>query len=520
MGPLTYLVKKNVKNSLKELIKKPTRLILYIVFLGFLVFSIVMGTSNTKTRYGVNSIEIYKAIMLSIILFYIYSGIKSGLEKGGSFFRFSDVNFLFTSPISPQRILVYGFLKQLYTSIIMIIFFLFQIPNLYNFFPMKSYGAVIVFFNIFLITFTTAVLGVLIYSLASKYEGSKAIMKNGLKILLGIFALGLIYYIAITKDIKTGALMYLNLKIFDYIPFVGWMLNLFMAAIKGINTMFYVYLMLTIAFIILIMYIIYAMELDYYEDALSATETKEELLANARAGKSNLNFGNKKLRKVDANFNTKGAQAIFEKQLLEYRKTGLLFVDKMTLTLVISSILFGFFAKGVGIIGVLFFSVYMLLIFSMQGKWAGELNKPYIYLIPCSSISKIFYATLTEHIKNLIDGIALFIPCGILFKASIPSIILSIIAYASFGSVFIYADLLIRRVFGGNLSKPVEVFLKIILLFIIVVPGIAIGFVIVSLFGGQVNEYSQYVVMIAYNVLISFISIVLSRGLFEKLEMN
>lgn len=520
MGALSYLVKKNVKNSLKELKRKPAKLILYILFFGFLIFLLSVGNTKTKTSYGSNAVEIYKGVSLFFILFYIYLGINSGLEKGNSFFRLSDVNFLFTSPISPQKILIYGFLKQLYTSIIMIIFFLFQIPNLYNFFPIKSYGAIIIFLNVFLITFATSILGVLIYSIGSKYESSKPIIKKAFKILIGIFALGLIYCIYINKDIKTGLLMYLSLKLFDYIPFIGWVLNLFMAAVNGVNTMFYVYLLLTIALIILIMYIIYAMELDYYEDAISATETKEETLAKVKAGKSNLNYANKKVRKVRSNFNAIGGKTIFQKQLLEYRKIGLLFVDKMTLMLVSSSLIFGFFAKDLKMIGALFFSVYMLLIFSIQGKWASELNKPYIYLIPCSSISKIFYATLTEHMKNLVDGFVLFVPCGILLKASMLTILLSIMAYVSFGAVFIYADLLIRRIFGGNLSKAIEMFLKIILLAVIVIPGIIIGFIIIGILNGQVSSYSQYGVMIVYNVFICFISILLSKGLFEKLEMK
>lgn len=522
MGGIAYIIRKTLKNSLKELKKRPAKLILYIVFIAFMVFAVVMGTSQSSGKLNLkDGYEIYRSLAVFSVLISIFLGVKGGMEKGSSFFRLSDVNFLFTAPISPQKVLLYGFLKQLYTSAIMIVLLLFQIPNLYNFFPVKSYGGLIVFFNIFLLVFSTSIIGVLVYSIASKSYKYKLQIRNTLYFLTGIFILGYMYNLVMIRDIKLAAFSYFSMKVFDYIPFAGWLTNIFMAAINGASILLLVYIILSIAFIGIIMYAIYSMNLDYYEEAISVTETKEEQIMKAKEGKVNINVGkDTKVRKIKSNLKAKGAKVIFQKQLLEYKKTGLIFIDKNSLILAFSSIIFAFFTKGMKIDGVLYFSIYMLLIFSSMGKWTQELNRPYIYLIPASSISKIFYATLTEHIKNFINGLVLFVPTGIMFKVDFFTIFFCALAYTSFGSVFIYADLVIRRAFGGNLSKGVEMFLKIILLVVIVMPGIVLSLILGSLFVNIFGIYYVYIIMTIYNILISFISILLSKGLFEKLEMS
>jgi len=156
----------------------------------------------------------------------------------------------------------------------------------------------------------------------------------------------------------------------------------------------------------------------------------------------------------------------------------------------------------------------------LQYKWAEELSKPYIYLIPENSGIKVFYATLTNHIKNFVDGFVLFLICGVIFKTNPMVILLATLTYVSFGAIFIYVDLVLRRFFGGNISKVVEATLKFILLIIVVLPGIIISVVLSFKYKGLFGTVSMYFAMILYNCFISFIGILLSKGIFEKIEMK
>ncbi len=192
----------------------------------------------------------------------------------------------------------------------------------------------------------------------------------------------------------------------------------------------------------------YILKTDYYEDAMSVTEVNERKIERAKKGKGNVDLNKPIKRKnVMGILKSKGAKSIFERQVLEYKRSGFFFVDKMTLIMGVSSLVFGFFMndKNGSINTVMYFAIYMLLIFTFQGKWAEELSKPYIYLIPESSEIKVFYATLTNHIKNFVDGFVLFLICGIIFKTNPMVILLATLTYVSFGAIFVYVDLVLRR---------------------------------------------------------------------------
>lgn len=162
----------------------------------------------------------------------------------------------------------------------------------------------------------------------------------------------------------------------------------------------------------------------------------------------------------------------------------------------------------------------MLLFMTMQGKWAQEITKPYIFLIPGNSANKVFYATLADNIKNAIDGFALFLVVGVIFKASLVTIILCALTYMSFGSIYIYGDILSKRILGEH-SKNLEIMLKLLITVGIIAPGIIISIVISIVYKNlYMAEYLQYIILILYNLFASFIILFTNASIFENLEMK
>ncbi|MCR1935351.1 putative ABC exporter domain-containing protein [Clostridium tepidum] len=522
MGSLSYIVRKSIKNYFKQLKNKPAKAILYIFFIALLAFVLIISPDSSNNRMK-NGKEIFNAIATIATLYAIFSAINAGTQNGKNLFRLSDVNFLFTAPIPPQRVLLYGFLKELYKSIIMLVLLLFQIPNLYNLFSISKNGAIAIIVGIFTLMFSYSTISVLIYSIAAKEEKYRNFIKNTLNLLLGLFGIGFLWTLFKVKSIKLAFITFLGLDMFSRIPFLGWNINIFNAAIEGINNKFFINLLGVLLFIIFIIFIIYILKTDYYEDAMSATEVNERKIERAKKGKGNLDLNKPMKRKnIIGVLKSKGAKSIFERQFLEYKRSGFFFVDKMTLIMGISSLVFGFFMnnKNSDINTVIYFAVYMLLIFTFQGKWSEELSKPYIYLIPESSEIKIFYATFANHIKNFVDGFVLFIISGIIFKPNFIVILLATLTYVSFGAIFVYVDLVLRRFFGSNISKVIGTTLKFILLIVVVFPGIIISIILSLRYGGGFGTIYMYVAMILYNCFISFIGILLSKGIFEKIEMK
>lgn len=519
MKPLFYILKKSLKNTVKEILRKPRLLIGYVLamlFFGLMIaYTLFMPSSNLKR----GSAELFGSIIIGVLLFVVYTGISQGTTKGSSFFRQADVNLVFPAPVSSQKVLIYGFIQQLKSTFLILILVACQLPNIKNYFPLKNYGGILLLIITFFLVFSMSILGIFTYSAVSKSKAIKNYITKGMYIFYGILALIFLSFLMKSKDPATSAIEFFNSSFFTYFPFIGWFKQVYMGAVNGFNIVFFINLFLIIVFLILMMYIMYAMNTDYYEDVLAATEYKEEILKNKKAGNTMTWNSKAKLKKVDHKYAGTGAKAIFYRHILEYRKSGFFFIDRMTFITAASGIAFMLFMPQKSLNTILYFSIYMLFLFQIQSKWSQELSKPYICLIPASSASKVFYATLASNIKNFIDGFVLFAAAGIIFKADPISVILCAFAYTSFGAVFIYGDVLSRRLFGSH-SKNLNFFLKFILIILVITPGIVISAIFLFISDNRImGSYISFVILIAYNLIFTFLLLFLGKGIFEKLEL-
>ena len=124
-------------------------------------------------------------------------------------------------------------------------------------------------------------------------------------------------------------------------------------------------------------------------------------------------------------------------------------------------------------LGIFAVSAYIMFILRMAAAWESDLSYHYVYLIPAKPFNKMLAATIADVINMLIESILIFGMLGVLLKIS-PSIVLSIIfAYAALGTVFIYSDLVVRRMFGKIHGNVLRIFFRIFLFFIIVIINVA-----------------------------------------------
>lgn len=520
MKPLFYILRKSLKNTVKQLVKKPLVLVFYILIAVSFIVMIISTLFLPPNITGRGSIETYGAIISGILLLVLYFGIKQGVSSGGSFFRTADVNFVFTTPISPRKVLVYGFLKQLSTTLFTILFLSFQIPNIRNNFPLKSYGIPIILLGAFMLVFSMPIIGMLIYSITSVSKRARMNVERVLNALVMLLCAGFMLTLLKTKDIWKAALSFFNSSSFYYIPFIGWLKAVFMPAVEGIDSRFYLNTGFVVAAIAIMIYVIYKLKTDYYEDVLAATERREEMIKAKKEGKSSIRLSNMKLRKAHQEYRGRGARALFYRHMLEYKKAGHFFIDRNTFVIAAVGVASSFFFPKADINTVLFFSIYLLFFFAIQGKWSQELGKPYIYLIPDSSLRKVFYATLPEVIKNLVDGIVLFGVVGFILKSDMLAIVLCGVVYMTFGVAYIYGDILSRRLFGSVHSKNLKMFTKMFLVFFLILPGIVL-FVVLNVILKDVMfiNYISFIVLIIYNVLASLMIMFFCKGIFEQLEL-
>ncbi|MBA1336808.1 MAG: putative MFS-type transporter [Firmicutes bacterium] len=521
MKPLAYIIGMKFKNTVKELTGKPLALILYLlVLLGF-ISTIVLSFNMPVKSINQGSVDTFNAIVTAVLLATLYLGVDRGIEHSRSFFRMSDANLVFTAPISPKKVLIYGFVNHLFSALVFIFFISFQIPNLKRNFALEPYGLLIIYIML-IIYFATIQLGVIIlYSFALQSPVVRGWVKKTLNAAAVLFLIGFLSKLLELKDVLKAAVTYLGSDVFNCIPLVGWFRTALLAAVAGIGLSFW----LNISYIFLswaaMTFVLYKANTDYYEDVLTATENKEELLRARKRGKGQTGYENSKLRKVSQSYRGSGASAIFYRQVLEHRKTGLLFINKNTLFIAVIGIASRYFFPGASMKTVLYFSVYILFFFAIQGKWTQELGKPYIYIIPASSFSKVFCATVSDNLKNAVDGLILFSIAGFMFKSDPLTVVLSAAAYTTFGAIYVYGDLLAQRFLGSAHSRNLKVFLKILLILCVILPGIAISVIISMVFNSiPFIDYYSMLILIVYNMLVSGLIIFLNRRIFDIIEMS
>lgn len=519
MRPLFYIIIKSIKNAILELKKKPSKLILYLFFAALLILSILLSGKEGGQKKIFSSDLFITAASIFILLFSVPE-LLSSLSSGATFFRGADINFVFTSPIRPQKILIYGFIKQAYTSLIAVFFLLFQIPTISKFEGLKPYGIFVIIFGMFLLLMANSIVKILIYSFSSKSEKNKNLIKNIFK-LLGVLIVAVYFYSLYTIKSPGKAVTYmLNHKAAAYIPLYGWTREVLSSAIFGVSTSTYIYFALIFAFSFLCIYIIYSMNLDYFEDVIASAELKEQAIAATRSGeKMYVNNVKGKVRKVQYKNKGQGASAIFYRHILESKKTGFGFINLATALYTVLAVTVGFFFPLKDLRAVIGILIYLQLIFTFADKWQQELSNPYVYMIPDSAFKKVIFATAMDNIKNLVDGSIVFLITGILFKSNPILILLNIIAFVSVGSLFVYGGVLTRRVLGNGKNLVMTMLLRMALLILIILPGIVIFAVINGLNSSFLGQVISYIVFTAYNLLFSSIIVLLSQGIFEKIEI-
>lgn len=518
MSSMFFLMRKQLKNIIRGLASKPLALIGYI-FIGIMLMGSVIAVlfmPSGIVRQGSN--EMFTAIFTGLIVVAVYFSLKQGVEKGSSYFRLADVNFIFTAPIKSNKVLLYGFIRRIGTSVLIVLFSIFQLPNIKNNFVLKDYGVWMILLAVLMYSLMSQIPGMVLYAYTSVSSKRRSIAKRVLDALVILFALGFLAQVISKNNVSEAIVQYLNSDIFLSIPIVGQLRVIASAAVYGIDQYFYISLLILIALIAAFLFILYKIDPDYYEDVLGATELIEKRLMAKRQGKGADTI--KKARSVKGGFLSEGAKAIFEKHLLEYRKASyFLFFDKSSLYIIIAGIVFKYLMpdQASSIFYILFFSVYMLFLFTIQGKWPMELEKPYIFLVPESNSSKLLYCTLTENIKNLLDGILLFTISFFLFNADIYVIALCIISYTLYGAIFIYCDVLSRRLFGKIHSKSMLIFVKLFVSGFVVLPGI----VLMAIFNyGWGSELLSALSITAWNFAAVVVLFLLSRSVLNNLEIT
>lgn len=477
MKGLRYLFLTTIKNTIKDLKNNPGKLVLVILFVALLAVTVVssLGVKGLEGHDYRPVEEIYALVFLLYAVTFVVMSYK-GLSSGASFYSMADVNLLFQTPISPKKILFYGLVKQMGTSLLIGGLLLFQYGWVGQTYPITMLDMLVILLGFGVVMFCAQITAMAIYSFTSGDDGKKRTVKI---VLIGICLLMAAYVgiplIADQSNLLDRAVKSVNSVYLNLVPVIGWVKQ----AVVGTLTGGYLYLvaglLATAAYAAVILLLIVKSRSNYYEDVLQATEVSFSAITAKKEGKvndlmpKNIKVGKTGIRKGW------GANAFFYKHLLENRRSRVLILDGLSLLFLAIVVAFSYFMKDAGILSVFFMATYMQVFTTAMGRWGRELTLPYVYMVPQSPFKKLVCVCGESVLKAVFEAAVMFVLVGVILQASPVEVIACIIARTGFALLFIAGDILIERMIGASLGKVFLMFLYFIAVVILCLPGIILG---------------------------------------------
>lgn len=524
MSALKYLFFIRIKNSILDLKKHPSKLILIILFVAIIVMLLFTSNAEKIEFENLRNINELKVIILLLFAFSFIVTIMNGFSSGASFFTMPDINLLFTAPISSKKILLYGLIRQMGTSLWIGLFLFYQYGWLHNIYGINFLELLVIVFGYCVVMFCAQLTSMVIYSFTSNDDTLKKRLKYSIITFLGAIG-AIILYNALTSNLsKIEAIVSsANATWVSFIPVIGWL----KACVGGVlaHDISLISLVTSLGatglYVILMVLAISYIRSDFYEDVLQATEVSFSAITAKKEGKISDTPKNVKVGKTGLSKGV-GSNVFFYKHLLENRRSGILFMDKNSLIFTVMCIIFSIFMRDTkSMIAPFAFATYMQLFSSSLGRWLRELICPFVYLIPDKAFKKLICITKEYMLHIVIEAVIMFIPIGLIMQATVFEIIVCIIARIGFGVLFMAGNILAERLFGDITNKTLIILFFILTMIILCAPGFVLGALLYVFVLTQMS--STFVILgstFIWNIAISALIIFICRDILNYAELN
>lgn len=515
MKALFYLLKCTYKNTLKRLFQKPAAAVITIFIMVCMLFPVITAYVSGKSQQPSPYLD---SIVGGTTLAYGYLILFVILSSNTGIFYMSDVNLLFTAPVKPRQTLLYGVFGSFFGSLLMTIYMIVNLPLIGGSgVPFVVYFITGIFFIIFMVNIT--LIYYYSYILSIKFPKLIQNIKGIFLIILGLmFVFFIRCYIFSSHDFKTGAQMFFTSSYYHMLPVFGWVKWGVVSAIRG-N---YVKGMLPAALLQFglmtgLTLLICNTDIDFYERAATDAQVAQTYKDKAKAGRQDVNaFYAKKVKWTKADFG-EGAKALWSRQLLEVKKSGI----NMSYFKYLINPLYAFIMAltGMDTTQLVSFLIFINISFGSSESYMMDFKKPFIYLIPQSSLKKGFYNTLMAYCKSLLTGAAAFLVIFVMTDPKVSEIITFYVLYASYSLVFLYANLFSQRFLGAQSNMATAGFIRFIVILIGSVPSTIILVIIALITGETLNIFLQMLPTIIVNYIMAFVLLFLSRNIYETAEL-
>lgn len=524
MGGLRYLYLTSMKNRIKRALHKPVTYVYLVIGIAYLAF-LCSGLGPLITQWGLDTPKGLVFILSFVCCFFTPAGLASYAQRKGMLFRPSDVHFVFSSPVNPKTVLLYAQLMQyLLNFVVSSVFAVLGI----TFFGISPWKMIIYFILAFVVE--NILEGSLVILLYGNERFSDNVMKwvaRGLYLLIAALILFAAYLYFFVEPSFSVLGLFLDHPFVQCVPIIGWNIAFIRLLILGPTTVNVICTILYVVSALLLFIMAKKMKCTggFYEDAMKFADDYQELLNKKKQGEAGRLGKRQSYKKASVEYKGGGAKAIFYRQLLEYKKNRTFIFSWMTLVNLAVS---GFLTyavvtgkkDGMDMMAQYFLlpgaAAYITFLFSgYKTKWSKELENPYTYLIPDTPFRKLWYATLLEHIRSIIDGIALILPLAVAIKMSPVLILLNLLLYVCLQANKLYFNVLSEALLGDVLGATGKSFLRMFGQMIV----ISLAVVIAVIIWAVTQSYElAFCGILVYMVVITVLLAIGGSATFSKME--
>lgn len=424
-------------------------------------------------------------------------------KNGGKIFLPADVNLLFPSPMKPQSVLMFRLATQLGVALAATVWLMFQLPNLILNLGLSGWTSTGILLTWFASLMAGKLLQVLLYTVCATHPKLKKYLRKGVYAVAALLAAAfLVYYKSGSQDIWMAAAGFFNAPVTRWIPFWGWLKGLTVFTSRQAWGYAMLCLLLLVGSGTALIYGIWSIDADFYEDAMAKSEETAALLEKAQSEKSTgfVVSGKKKGRKDsllrDGMKHGWGASVFFHKTMYNrFRFAHFGFLTKTMETYLAAAVgtalILRFFADSVSVMPVALVLGGLVFYRSLGNPLGADTGMDFFRLIPESTWQKLFYSAIGGSLCCLMDLVLpMLAACAVLMVNPLKLLLwLPLIV-----SVDFYAASVVTFI---NLSVPVSVdkiakqFLIILFIYFGLLPDAAI------LALGIVLDFVKYAVLAA-----------------------
>lgn len=518
MGALSYLYFTKLKNRLKEYLRTPSKIIVFLLMAFLFGSTVYMSLRQPESGKNYRSMDEFFVIVFLLYTMLFINISKNGFSNGASFFSLADINLIFVSPVKSANALFYGIIQQLGTSLYMGAIILLQYAISYEYYGIGLGTVFLVALGYGVTVFLSQMCSMLIYIFTASSDKK---LRIGKIIYYGILAVFVLFAVFGSGILKSFSLQNLVLSLrhdfFRLMPVSG-IVSLFVeGAAKKSPAMLAVGFLCIIVFSLLFYLILSKAKGEYYEDVVNSAEVSYSAITASKEGTS-FEALTRNVKKGKTGFHKgRGASAISEKHKIENRRGKLFIFSRVSVVSIGTTVVYSLVIPD-NMLMIFVMSLYSLAISVSAGRWMKELTCPYIYLIPERPFKKLIHAIKEQIPAVIFESVVCFLILHFIMKPAISETVCMIIGRIGFGLVLIGANLVFLKIVGKTEKTFFTMLIYTLISTVCSLPaafaGIGVGMVywIYPEFG--------YVATVPVNIIVFFIILLCCRNILEYSEFN